>query len=160
MSDIIKPKMDRAFALETIDAYPEDHPPTSSSDRFWFELAARFLAKDFLALERELAEARAHLTAVLQMGQEAALKRENADLRAELAKYEEVAQTEDKTLNAWMKRCYDAESSLAAARAAVEAARAVLGGAHEHADAVDWTTEQNIYVDRAAWSRYQQERRA
>jgi hypothetical protein len=61
MSDNFTPKMDRAFALETIDAYPEDQPPTSSSDRFWFELAARFLAKDFITLERELAEARGEL---------------------------------------------------------------------------------------------------
>jgi hypothetical protein len=35
---------DLASALRTIDAYPEDQPPTSSSDRFWFDKAARQIA--------------------------------------------------------------------------------------------------------------------
>jgi hypothetical protein len=46
-TDNFAPKMDLAFALRTIDAYPEDQPPTSQSDRFWFEMAARYLAQRY-----------------------------------------------------------------------------------------------------------------
>jgi hypothetical protein len=51
--DLAQPKMDLKFALRTIDAYPEDQPPASQSDRFWFELAARFLASTVQELRTE-----------------------------------------------------------------------------------------------------------
>ena len=44
---------------------------------------------------------------------------------------------------------------LAQLEADLALAKAVLDSAHTYADAVDWTTEQNIYVDIAAWQAWQ-----
>lgn len=167
--DLINPKMDRAFALETIDAYPADQPPTSSSDRFWFEAAARFLAADVAALERELAEAR-QAVEVYGLACAKALNERDA-ARAELAH----AQQQYRDLHAsYTVNVADHAAEVERLREALPPSATTIqkqrGAAPNDNDAsMDFRAgymygeedEQRAYplgID-AAWSRYQQERR-
>jgi hypothetical protein len=66
--------------------------------------------------------------------------------------WEEAAQARIDGAKNILDACEDLNADLALAGA-------VLDTAHTSADAVDWTTEQNIYVDRSAWQAWREAQR-